>query len=576
MLFAFYTLSILSLAWGRHVLSPITIPIHVLPRVESSKASSSAPASTISAKVPAASGVSAEASAPEPVSGITPVSISSDRQTYYALLKIGPVDLRVALDTGSSDLWITGSTCTTRTCAAVPRYPLNYASATFGVVNDNQTVFSAQYADGTAVSGFVAREAVQMANLTVPDLAFGVVTNSNLTMLDDVSGILGLGFPRLSTIPSSVVNATPFFPSLAQQGVLDYPLFGLSLTNNESGSLSLGAIDSSVVANVSKIGWNKVVEFSPLVGANGNSSSYLHWVTPLAGFAVNGSGVSPLPSYPKVTGNSSLAMFDVGNSGIYGPYQDVERLFQQINGARLVDDDSGQWAIPCDTVVPLSFTFGQQNYTLQPEDYFIGPAAGNPEVCLTWPRALPPTPDGIDWHFGVPFLRTVYSVFSYGIDSKEAPRIGFYALNNASQIVEASDVSAFLSSVKATVATTLPNSLLSTPTFPTPSYSFNASVHAPTGGILSSALATNTYSAIFGQKDNVIVTNLPLISPGPTTTAILVTNAEGIVSTSFENIPTPTLGTPPGWNSGSGPRVVCTTVLLWLGPSLFTLLDTIL
>jgi hypothetical protein len=120
-------------------------------------------------------------------------------------------------------------------------------------------------------------------------------------MLDNVSGILGLGFPRLSGIPTSVTNcaflssiiisslrppeATPFFPALAQQGVLDYPLFGLSLTNDASGSLSFGAIDTTIVKNVSKIGWNPVVEFSP-VGAESNASSYLHWVTPLSAFSV--------------------------------------------------------------------------------------------------------------------------------------------------------------------------------------------------------------------------------------------------------------------------------------------------
>ena len=34
----------------------------------------------------------------------------------------------------------------------------------------------------------------------------------------------------------------------------------------------------------------------------------------------------------------------------------VSRLFTAIKGARLVG--SGQWAVPCDTTVPLSFTFG--------------------------------------------------------------------------------------------------------------------------------------------------------------------------------------------------------------------------
>lgn len=41
-----------------------------------------------------------------------------------------------------------------------------------------------------------------------------------------------------------------------------------------------------------------------------------------------------------------------------------------------------------------------QNFTLQPTDYIIGPASGNPNLCLTWPRASQPTPDGVDWQLG--------------------------------------------------------------------------------------------------------------------------------------------------------------------------------
>ncbi|KAJ7494700.1 aspartic peptidase domain-containing protein [Mycena galericulata] len=274
---------------------------------------------------------------------------------------------------------------------------------------------------------------------------------------------------------------------------------------------------------------------------------------------------------------SILSFGDSGTSGIYGPYQDVERLFDQIDGSRLVDED-GQWAIPCDTVVPLSFTFGQQTYTLEPTDYLIGPASGNPEVCLTWPKALSPSADGIDWQFGGPFLRTVYSVFSYGIDSKEAPRIGFYILNNATKTFGAASVASFLSSVSATIATTLPNSLLSTPTFSTPSYAFNTSVKAPTGGILSSALATSTYSAIFGQK-LVNVTSLPAITPAPTVATIVLTNAEGVVTTSTSTLATVTLGTPPGWNAAAPlafPRMLATVSWLLMTIISFTTLDYIL
>lgn len=72
---------------------------------------------------------------------------------------------------------------------------------------------------------------------------------------------------------------------------------------------------------------------------------------------------------------------------------------------------AGQWAIPCDSADTMSFIFGHQNFTLQPSDYLIGPTTGDPNYCLSWPKASAPTGDGLDWQLGSAFLRTVYSVF---------------------------------------------------------------------------------------------------------------------------------------------------------------------
>ncbi|EGO24734.1 hypothetical protein SERLADRAFT_390458, partial [Serpula lacrymans var. lacrymans S7.9] len=148
--------------------------------------------------------------------------------------------------------------CSTQTCTSVPRYPLNYNSPTFASVNNNATLFNLSYSDTTAASGFVARESIYFANVTAHDQAFGVVTNSNVTMDDQISGVLGLGFPRLSEIYYSTSNATPFLSTLAEHGILDYPVFGLSLTRNSSGTLAVGAIDASIVQNVSNIFWSEV------------------------------------------------------------------------------------------------------------------------------------------------------------------------------------------------------------------------------------------------------------------------------------------------------------------------------
>ncbi|KAH7884705.1 acid protease [Phlebopus sp. FC_14] len=479
--------------------------------------------------------------------GITPVSLASDG-TYYVVLQAGEISFRASIDTGSSDFWLVSTACTTGTCSAVPGYPLEYDSPTFVSVNNNATNFTVSYADGTGAFGFVAREAVEVSNVTVSGQAFGLVTNSNVTLQDKVSGVLGLGFPRLSQIYATNANATPFMASLAEQGILDYPIFGLSLTRNSTGTLALGAVDVSIVQDISEIVWNEVVPFSP-IGAKSNTSGYFYWAIHMTSFAVNDSDLTPIPTYPGPTDNSSIALLDVGTSGLYGPYQDVTRLYALFPDSRLVDS-SGQWAIPCDSSATMSFSFGPGNrFVLQPSDYIIGPAEGNPALCLSWPRALPPSADGVDWQLGTPFLRTVYSVWSYGIDYKEPPMIGLYPRSNASAAVESpAFVASFLSAESLTVPTTLPNYLLSTPTFSTPPYAFNTSVPATFGEVVPSELATSTYSPILGTPA-AEATALPKVSDIYT---MIITDAKGDIMTSTYHLSEPSvaLGLPPGW-SGS-------------------------
>ncbi|KAI6133594.1 acid protease [Pisolithus croceorrhizus] len=499
--------------------------------------------------------------------GITPVTLADDG-SYYIVLEAGLITFRATIDTGSADSWLTSTACTTPTCMQVPRYPLQYDSPTFVSVNNNASVFNLSYADTTVSSGFIAREAIQISNVTAPNQAIGLVTNSNVTLVDEVSGILGLGFPRLSEIYASVANgaswtSTPFFATLASQGILGYPIFGLSLTRNTTGTLAIGAIDVSVVQNASNIVWNEVVPFSP-VGIQTNTSGYFYWAIYMTGFSVNGTNLTPVPTYPALIDNSSIALLDVGTTGIYGPYQDVTRLYSLIPGSRLVDE-SGQWVIPCTSSVTISFTFGDNNtFVLQPTDYIIGPASSSPGLCLSWPKASPPSSDGVDWQLGTPFLRTVYSVWSYGVDDEEPPMIGLYSTSNASATVESPTVvSAFFSSVSATVATILPNYVLATPSYTTPPYAFNTSVPATFGEIVASELATSTYAPIL-ISPTFNASALPKVYDAYT---LVYTNSEGqsVTSTYHVSNPSTALGVPPGWSGANALGIP----YLALGTSLF-------
>ncbi|KAI1796822.1 acid protease [Ganoderma leucocontextum] len=487
-------------------------------------------------------------------STIVPVAFSSDKMTYYALAGIGNLSFRLALDTASADLWAVSSACTSTACK-LPTYPLSYESPTFVSVNANTSEFAVSYADNTGASGFIARESVTIGNLTVPTQAIGLAMTSNVTFKDEVSGVLGLGFPRLSAIYNTVANATPFFASLSQTGSLDYPVFGLSLTRDTGGSLTFGAIDGSVVVNRSLVEFNEVVPFAPFQGSGSNSTSYLQWALVLEGISVNGTAITPEPTYPVQTMNKSIALIDVGTAGIFGPYQDVARIFSQIDSARLVDDTTGQYVMPCDTQETMAFNFGGRDFILQPTDYLIGPASGNPNLCLSWPRALPPSSDGIDWQIGSTFLRTVYSIYSFGINSKEPPMIGFYPLSNATTVSETQQqVLSFLSSASATVPTTLPNFLISTPTYSTPSYTFNASLAASAtpGKIVKTGLATSTYSPVLNALDR-NATAIRTLTLSPTVLTLILTDTSGhtVTTTSTASEKSVTLGLPSDLSNGA-------------------------
>jgi len=514
---------------------------------------------------------------PNTTAGLARVSFGSDRQSYFTTIKVGDAHYRVALDTGSADLWLVSSECETEQCEDTPRFPLAYQSPTFSEVNGNKTAFRSGYADGTEAAGFLARETVELPNISVANQLIGLVSNTTLALSDSTSGLLGLGFPRLSAFPN-VTNSVPLFPRLAQQGLLEYPVFGFHLGWNASGSLAIGAIDASVVRNVSDISWNSVASFPPFF-AEASEPTYLHWAIPISSFSVNDTAADTTPSYPSRNGGHALALIDVGSPGIYGPLEDVSELFDLIDGSRIVDSGKGvQWAVPCDTAVPLTFAFGSANYTLLPEDYLIGPTSDNPNMCLSWPKAHQPQSDGIDWQFGTAFLRTVYSIFSYGISGKEPPRVGFYPLRNetanpgTNQTTE--DMPSMFSARSATVSTTLPNILLPTPTQATPSYAFNTSIHAPVDLIVSSGLATSTYSALLGTATTMVnVSGMPTVMPHNAVTRT-VTDANGrmMVTVAMEEEAPVTLGLPPGWSAAPSLRDSLRTLLYACPVSLSLLL----
>ncbi|ELU40755.1 RasGAP protein [Rhizoctonia solani AG-1 IA] len=505
-------------------------------------------------------------------------------QSYNALTTIGEYSFLLSLDTGSADTWVVSSSCHTSECRGLPAYPDHLSSPTFASVNNNETAFRIRFADGTRATGIVASETMGVGGFNLTSQLFGerrprtrfskIITDRKISLGRQVDVTPLSVQDDITECPSIAV---PPVARLAQQGLLSYPMFGLSLRKNDTG-----AIDSDVVKNQSLISWHDVAPFPTL--PNDNSSIYLQWAIHLAGVAVGISSVSFCITPNQTTTDKQrepIAQLDISqHNRISAP--GVAELFSHIPASRLVGD--GQYAIPCDTTVGMRFTFGSRNYTLQPHDYIFARVLDPPNMCLAWPLATAPSEDGIDWQFGTPFLRTVYSIFSYGIDTKEPPKIGLYSVSPDVVVDTEESISQSLSVESATFATTLPNYVLPTPTYTTPPYLFSPTpsptlsssnttprpsetstapsstfeYSVPTlGELASSGLGASTYSALLTRTTPLPSAHAPVV---------IVTDSNGSATTRPLPMQSVVLGGP---EKNSAIRI--RTLGSGLGPLLFGL-----
>lgn len=230
-----------------------------------------------------------------------------------------PTTYPLQLDLASSDILLASTLCgshcpTSLGTTTNPYYDVSKHSAGFESIDSNQTVWNTSYADGTVASGFLATETIILGDSVLQGQVFGMINATNLTLSSQKSsGILGLGFPRLSTLThvlfekheqantiastsssslanetsvSTVSNATgtasastasasrpAYFPTLLENLVrtphLPYPVFALALSAPIQSSSTSTSSSSSAAASASS-------RYRPSIGSLtlGGLSSY--------------------------------------------------------------------------------------------------------------------------------------------------------------------------------------------------------------------------------------------------------------------------------------------------------------
>lgn len=392
-------------------------------------------------------------------SGTNTIINQGSDSSFFGTVTIGtpPVPYNVILDTGSSDLWVAGSGCTT--CGNTPTLDLSTSSNSrrqFGSGSSSnppsssltnlKAPFSITYGSGAA-SGTLVQDVVSMAGFSVVDQVFAVCDDVSDGLLNDpVSGLMGLAW---NTIASS--GAKPFWQTLAEKsGVWDEPLMAFQLTrfNNDSsakseehgGSFTLGFTNSSLFTGD--------IEYHDIP-----SGAETYWIQPLTTLTTNSQSIS----LPSSSSPESFAAIDTGTTLIGGPPDIIQQIYANVpNSQPLRGNSQGYYAFPCtqDVQSAMGYGDGGKAWDISPDDFRAFEISGT-GMCVGafFELDLGGGGDGgvPNWIVGDSFLKNVYSVYR-----SDPPSVGFAALSSTALAMNgASSNSAATPSVTSNIVATV-------------------------------------------------------------------------------------------------------------------------
>ncbi|KAG8529247.1 Vacuolar protease A [Bacidia gigantensis] len=264
---------------------------------------------------------------------------------YFSKIAVGtpPQEFKVVLDTGSSNLWVPSSECSSIACFLHSKYDSS-ASSTY---KKNGSSFEIKYGSGE-LSGFVSQDTVQIGDIKIKGQDFAEATSEPglAFAFGQFDGIMGLGYNTIS-----VNKIVPPFYQMLDQGLLDEPIvsFYLSDTSNE------GDESEALFGGVNKAHYTGKMTKIPL-------RRKAYWEVDLDAL-----------TFGKETAEleNTGVILDTGTSLIALPSDLAEILNSQIGAKK---SWSGQYTIECekkDSLPDMTFTLTGQNFTIGPEDYIL-------------------------------------------------------------------------------------------------------------------------------------------------------------------------------------------------------------
>ncbi|KAJ7730174.1 acid protease [Mycena metata] len=294
----------------------------------------------------------------------------------------------IDFDTGSADLWIPSSSCTSSACRNKSKYNPNSSSTS----SKKPGTLLLEYADGSTISGPVYSDTVTVAGVTVKNQYFSAVTTlSSDFSTNPIDGIMGMGL-----LPISGLRQDPFLMNAESQGAVSVGQFSFYLASTGS-ELYLGGTDTKK--------YTGAIEFNPINTKTG------YW-DPMNAQAKVGSAT-------VLTGLQTI--IDSGSTLMGCPSAAVKQIYAKVPGAKIFE--SGYYSYPCASPPQISFNWGGKDWTVSAANLNLGLTKAKSTDCVASLVALDVEGLPNTCILGDAFMRNFYSVFD--LDRKA---VGFASL----------------------------------------------------------------------------------------------------------------------------------------------------
>jgi len=315
---------------------------------------------------------------------------------YFGEIALGtpPQTFSVVFDTGSSNLWVPSTRCSSIACWLHRRFDASQSSS----FRENGTDFAIQYGSGS-LEGVISNDVLGVADLLIEDVDFGESTKEPgiAFAAGRFDGIFGLAYDNIA-----VKHVVPPFYHMVNKKLVDEPVFGAWFGDNADG----GEGGELVFGGVNKDRYKGDLAWAPVIRKG-------YWEVELQNATLGGQNIGI---------STKRAAIDTGTSLCAIPSEEAEAINTRLGGKK---NFQGQWIIECDTLpnLPdLTLTFGGKNYVLKATDYILKVGGlGGGEQCISGFMGLDiPAPAGPLWIVGDVFLRKYYTVYDLGKN-----RVGF-------------------------------------------------------------------------------------------------------------------------------------------------------